>query len=535
MTEIERNPNVYLNIPADGLEYAVITDFEVSADEYRENIRKYLKVYLDNTPVGTVLFNVFYRRSVVDSDCVDSMYYNIKLDENLSPFSDENGKPVKTVSPESDNPFTKGYRYTIKRGIDVIGMAIEEAKKYGARVLLSVRMDDHHDIQDPGLNSSFSYDNMVRTSIDADGERLDYCREEVRSYYGRYIIELCKNYDIDGIEFDYLRTCPIMSVVNEETTATLTGYMRSLKEEADKIEGKNIRFTARIYPDEKTNLNFGIDAVTWVAEGIVDTIVPEGWYIPTYYGIDIGEWKNRIDSKNVNNYPYCVIPGTDWAVRCDSTDFSGYIMWITLEQFKGFASSMYQKGADGIYIFNHFFTDNDMGSNTYYLDKYGTKICKNVLREKLICTGSAELSEIGTRVYVNTCPEYRNDLYPINVTNNSPYTVVINTGTAPQKGSYKVVVGVDDKNTENNNLKVFINGTLTSQIDDVSPENGFVWKVSESFEPVASHVSETCPRVMQFSLEDISCIKSGENVIQIEVMENSQKIKWLEVHVEETL
>jgi len=101
-------------------------------------------------------------------------------------------------------------------------------------------MDDHHDINDPGLNSSFSYDNFERTSIDGDGERLDYCKEEVRNYYGRFILELCHKYDIDGIEFDYLRTCPIMSCVNDETTNTLTEYMRSLKEEAEKIANKKI-------------------------------------------------------------------------------------------------------------------------------------------------------------------------------------------------------------------------------------------------------------------------------------------------------
>ena len=533
MNQNKRNRNLFLNIPSDGIEEQIIKDYEASADEYRENIRKYLKVYLDNTSVGTVIFNVFYRRSVVDSDYVDSMYYNIKLDENLCPVLDSNGKTIKTVSPDTDNKFLKGYRYAIKRGIDIIAMAITEARIYGVNVLVSVRMDDHHDINDPGLNSSFSYDNFERTSIDGDGERLDYCKEEVRNYYGRFILELCHKYDIDGIEFDYLRTCPIMSCVNDETTNTLTEYMRSLKEEAEKIANKKIRFTARIYPDEKTNLNYGIDAVRWITEGIVDTIAPEGWYIPTYYGIDASAWKKIIDQKNVNSYPYTVIPGTDWAVRCDSTDYSGYIMWITIEQFRGFVSSMYQKDADGIYIFNHFYLDSDPGSHTYYIDENGNKTCENVIHEKMIVAGSQELAENGMRVYVNTCPEYRNNLYPISVTKDKSYTFAINTGTKPKNGYFKVVVGVDSKTDENNIIKVLVNGIPATQLQDILPEPGFEWKVNDFFEPVASHISETCPRVMQFSIDDISCINTGENIVTVEALDNEQHIKWLEVHVED--
>ncbi len=537
MNSIKRNPNLFLNIPADGLEYAVITDYNASADEYRKNIREYLKVYLDGTAVGTVLLNVFYRRSVVDSSVADSMYYNIVRDENFRPITDEKSNAVKVVCPESDKNFLKGFRYTIKRGIDIIEMAIEEARKYGAAVLLSVRMNDHHDLQDPGLNSSFSYDNpdmnFDYTVSTGSNHNLDYCKKEVRDYYGSYIIELCKNYDIDGIEFDYLRTCPIISRVDDETTQMLTEYMRSLKDRAEENAKRKIRFTARIYHDEKTNLEFGIDAAQWIADGTVDAIVPESWYIPTYYGIPVSAWKESIDKKNTSSRPYCVIPGTDWAVRCDSTNYSGYIMWITLEQLKGFASAMYQKGADGINIFNHFYTDNDMGSHTYYIDKSGNKICKNVIRDKMIAAGSKELAEKGMRAYVHTCDEYHNDLYPIEVSKDKPYTFTANTGTKPKNGYYRVIVGIDEK-TDENALRVFVNGAPATGAGDILPAEGFEWKVNDFFEPVASHVSEVCPRVMQFELDDISFIEDGDNTITIETTGKSQHIKWLEIYVEET-
>ena len=43
-------------------------------------------------------------------------------------------------------------------------------------------------------------------------------------------------------------------------------------------------------------------------------------------------------------------------------------------------------------------------------------------------------AENGMRVYVNTCPEYRNNLYPISVTKDQSYTFAINP-PAPYVGS----------------------------------------------------------------------------------------------------
>ena len=43
-------------------------------------------------------------------------------------------------------------------------------------------------------NPDMNFDYTVSTG---PGQNLDYCQKEVRDYYGSYIIELCKNYDID--------------------------------------------------------------------------------------------------------------------------------------------------------------------------------------------------------------------------------------------------------------------------------------------------------------------------------------------------
>lgn len=117
------------------------------------------------------------------------------------------------------------------------------------------------------------------------------------------------------------------------------------------------------------------------------------------------------------------------------------------------------------------------------------------------------------------------------------YTVTMNTGSEPQAGHYTVIVGIDamDGYTDNH-LAVSVNGVQAKQIGDVPKATGFTWKESTSSEPAAQHVSETAPRVMQFTVEDLSAIRNGENTITITntATGKPQSVKWLEVQVDGT-
>ncbi len=526
-----RNTNIAVNIAADGLENAILTNTVSDEAFYEEKIKSYISGYLLGTEVGRMMFNVTYRRSVVDSDTIDSMLYNVARDENGFLLKDENGNVTKTIAPETTYTMLKKYRTMIERGIDIIGMAVEETQKYGAEAWFSIRMNDHHNLEDPGFNSSFSYDAPTLSGINNKRTYMDFTKPAVQAYYKEYIREMCEKYDIDGIELDFLRSCPVMGSVTDKQMESLNAFIsdiRKITNEVGEAKGKKIGLAVRIYSEEQQNLNYGIDAAQWVAEGSVDQITVEGWYIPTYYNIPVEEWRQSIDERNVNGNNYTLLCGTDWAVRCDSTAYSGYIMWITLEQFKGFVSSAYDKGADGIYIFNHFNLTNDAGATTYYIDDNGVKTKVNVIKDKLIAANSQQEAEENTRVYVNTCHDYSNSLYPISI---GEYTFELNTGTKAEE-EYLVVVGIDSNDGYTDNLlKVTVNGIEAEQITDVPCETGFEWKVSTSNEPAAQHVSETAPRVMQFRINDLSAINDGVNTVTVTVTDEArpQSIKWLEI------
>lgn len=537
---MERNKNLVVNIPADGIQAAVVEDITKTEAEYRELAEKYVSVYLKNTSVGRMLFNVCYKRAVTDSNVADSVLYNIELGEDGKAIKDENGNSVKTISQAAEKTnMLNNFRTMIKRNIDVIEMLIDSTKVYGAEAWLSVRMNDHHFPDDIGFNSTLSHDRANVVGVNGSQMYMNHTVKVVQNYYKAYICELCEKYDIDGIELDFLRSAPVMSEVNEENIANLTNYIKDIRKKVNEMaEKKNrkIQLSARVYSTPEHNLSFGMDPAQWIADGSIDILAVEGWYIPTYYNIPIEEWRKNIDEKNIAGNKYTLLGGTDWAVRCDSTAKSGYIMWITLEQLKGFASAMFNKGADGIYFFNHFSPDGN-GAWTYYVDENGVKIAKNILKDKLLAADSKAFSEKGVRTYVNTERDYSNTLYPVLVTDNVRYTAVMNTGTKPVNGHYTVIIGIDaNEGYEENNLEVFINGTKLKQITDVQKATGFLWTKGQRCEPVADHVSETAARVMRFGVEDLSIIQDGDNNITIanKNAEKPQSVKWLEIQVQET-
>ena len=537
---VEKNKNVFVNIAADGFETNVLKKSpNATEDVYRENVRNYVMRYLNNTPTGRLSFNVCYKRSVVDSEVFDSVLYNVELDENGVATKDDNGNSIKTkIDASTSTAMLSYYRDVIERDIDVIEMAITATKECGADAWLSLRMNDNHYNEDPNFNSMLSYGRAEELGVNGKRVNLDFTKQPVQNYYLEYIKELCQNYDIDGIELDFLRAGPYMTTVNADTIAELTSFVKKIRDSVNEIavqKNKTIELAARVYADEEENLKYGIDAVQWIADGSIDILATGAYYIPTYYKIPIEKWKQSIDIKNTGNNKYSLLASADWAVRCDMTAKSGYMMWITLEQLKGFASSNYQKGADGIYLFNHFST-SDSGSTTYYVDANGNMTKKEILADKLMGLDSIDSAEKGLRVYVDT-DKYtdRSLVYPKKLTNSS-YTVKLNTGRSAKTGYYTVVIGIDNLDGyEENNFTVTVNGKTTTQIGDVPKKSGFNWKVSTETQPVARHVSETAPRVMQFKVNDLSTILDGENTIV--VTNGSQKpqiVKWLEIHVDST-
>lgn len=539
---MKKNKNVVVNLPCDGLENAVITSADETTEYYEKMTDKYIGDMYDDTPVGRVFFNVNYKRSCVPSETADSYLYNIKRGEDGLPIKDENGNSVKISLADEPMPTFNGkFRIMQQRNIDFINMTINAIKKRDMECWFSVRMNDHHNGDNPYNNSSFLYDNSEKLGVNGSKTFIDHTKEPVRNYYKNYIKELCENYDIDGIEFDFLRSCPIMAVVCNENVKLINDYVKELKaivNEAAKKKNKVIQTAARVYPEEWINEEYGLDPVQWVADGTIDILIPEGWYVPVYFGIPVEKWRKSIDEKNVNKHPYLLLCGTDFKVKCDSTDHYGKEMIISLEQFKGFVSSAYQRGADGIYIFNHMTTEESgetymfghHGDWSYYIDENGNKYPKQVLKDKFCSANSQKEAETGMREYVHTCSKDDSSYYPIYVNDFKPFSFEINTGSTVKAENFTVLVGVDKADCYE--LSVSVNGVLTKQIDELKPAKDYEWQKSETAFETVRHVSEVAYRVLQFKLDDLTALKDGINKIIINGKGDEPKvIRWLGVRV----
>ena len=86
---MERNHSVAVNIAADGIQANVVADTTKSEAEYKELAENYVSAYLKDAPVGKMLYNVCYKRAITDSDVVDSVLYNVELNEDGTPAFDE--------------------------------------------------------------------------------------------------------------------------------------------------------------------------------------------------------------------------------------------------------------------------------------------------------------------------------------------------------------------------------------------------------------------------------------------------------------
>ncbi len=538
---MERNQNLVLNIPSDGIEEEVIRGFELSKEGYQERLKNYLATFLKDTPVGKVLVNVCYKRSVVPSDVADTYLYNILRDENGYPLLDEKGNLQKEISPElTQTELNRGFREMQKRNIDIIGMAVEEIKRYGAKAWFSVRMNDHHFPNDPGFNSSLSYERAEELGVNGGRRNLDYTKAPVSNYYRNYIEEICRNYDVDGIELDFLRSCPVMGEVTEENKNLLTEYVAAVSAIVRKIgkeKGKEMGVSVRVYPTEEMNLDYGIDAARWVAEGFVDTITLENWYIPTHFNIPVERWRASVDALNVKRRAYTLLCGTDWAVQCDLTMYSGMAMWISLEQFRGFVSASLSRGADGIYIFNHFNAEDtchqfpNMGSYSYYIDEAGNETKKHVLREKICAANSLAEAETGKRCYVKTYAPDSESPYPIHIKEGKFFETEINTGKKLPEKYWNILIGIEETKSE---IPVFVevNGKRTKKLPDVPKKKGCHFRVTDEAYPLVNHISETAPRVMRFGAE-LSSVTSMFNQIKILSSGSEEtQIKWLEIEAE---
>lgn len=244
---------------------------------------------------------------------------------------------------------------------DIYGVLNDTFREIGINTWISFRMNDCHGRNDTNsqLMSDFFYKNpQYRRASDYTGTNsywnnaYDFAHKAIRDMWLAYIDEALYRYDVYGVELDWLREPFIFAIGEEEAgIPILNQFMLDVEAVIEKYEelyGHDIKFGVRVAPDVQTNLNFGIDVVTWIEDGVIDMLCPSGRYATTDSTMPVAEWKEIIGDRDI-----ILAPCIEANIKSTSSAYTGTGSH-TLETYCGYAAMYYAQGADKIYIYNYY-------------------------------------------------------------------------------------------------------------------------------------------------------------------------------------
>jgi hypothetical protein len=174
---------------------------------------------------------------------------------------------------------------------------------------------------------------------------------QVRELAFAFCEEVCRNYDVDGIELDFFRHAFFFrcSADNKSCGAAeleaMTGLLRRIRamtEAEGRRRGRPILVAIRV-PDSMDYCRFiGLDLERWLREGLTDLLIVTGYtqLNPWEYSVKLG-----------HKYGVKVYPSLDEPrVR----DVEAQEARASLESYRGRALQAWASGMDGIYMFNFF-------------------------------------------------------------------------------------------------------------------------------------------------------------------------------------
>jgi len=237
------------------------------------------------------------------------------------------------------------------KGVDPFGMLLRALKEAGKETFVTYRMNDVHNADEPDhpLIPRFKKEHpdcVVDPLAVREGRAnwlsycYDYTREDVREYILATIRELVEWYDFDGLQLDWMRFPRHLSGTPEEVwekRGILTDFVAEVRQLLDSTTGGRRLLSARV-PTSPAGCRFvGLDLSEWTRRGLVDFIVATP-FLASDPVMPIAELRGLMVGHPVPIYA--------------DIEFEHGVQVHTPESLRATASSLYDCGADGIYLFN---------------------------------------------------------------------------------------------------------------------------------------------------------------------------------------
>ena len=291
-----------------------------------------------------------------------TMYHNTKVGDTWAEHLIKAG--ISTFSePDIWNslPFWRAYS-NIKslrdRGLDILELLTDRAHEKGLQMWGSIRTNHgqnpaHIDTAD---NSTFKIEHPELHLETARGYLFNWVYPEVRAERLALIEEAVTDYDLDGMEIDFAFYPSLFKQGQvQENKHLVTEFMSDARRAANKAaadRGKPVVLGARVLPTPQANAATGLDIADWIADGLVDFLVP-AVYGPIQMDVNLPfEWLVDLTAGT----PCEVYPALQDKVFSVHTsgihqvDRRIYEHSATPEHFRAGAAAYWAKGADGIYL-----------------------------------------------------------------------------------------------------------------------------------------------------------------------------------------
>ena len=237
-------------------------------------------------------------------------------------------------------------------GTDPLREVIRLGHRHGKEVFASFRMNMVQDSWRPNFQTQWKRDHPdwclgVRKMAGLKDDprsiywsALDFEKPPVRDQRIAVIHDICSRHDVDGLELDFWRWPAFFrptlegKPVQRRQVEIMNDFLRRVRKvmtDIESLRGRPLLLAVRVFDNEETSLRLGLDARTWLDEGLIDILVVGGTY--TYYNIETRKW---VELARPHDIPVYVCMYRPQGIERDRAR-SAYHM---------------SQGAAGMYVFN---------------------------------------------------------------------------------------------------------------------------------------------------------------------------------------
>lgn len=274
-------------------------------------------------------------------------------------------------------------------GGDMVRLVVERCRKLGMAPFISLRMNDVHHLENVGTKHPSSvwvsrfYEENPKLLLEPDHPAThpkgyypwrgqNWACAEVRNRKLAFLTELCEGYDLAGVELDWLRDQHLFPTgfPASERVEILTNFLGQVRQLLNRTthRGERRYLAVRIPLSVAGQAEFGFDAARAMGAG-VDILNCSGWYF-AQPASDLAEIRRQAPDATIfqelthaaGNLQLTGDPGSS-GYSTDTFPRTSDEMYFTA------ANLAYQRGADGISLFNFVYSRMGSGAMTWLIQE----------------------------------------------------------------------------------------------------------------------------------------------------------------------